>query len=156
MENEWSKYAEKGIGTVVVHENLTSVKLFEVLFNISVSYTKTLTRKSSLDMYVEMGIEFAVEEKNMKWTKFVEKRIEPANAHGTLKCLVGSGPSPLWAPAPSSRAPALWSRRGPGTAVKILQLAGASRRDFLQRKKIAGEPISGGKVEMEEEDVGEE
>ncbi|KAF3173013.1 hypothetical protein TWF788_009280 [Orbilia oligospora] len=129
MENEWSKYAEKGIGTVVVHENLTSVKLFEVLFNISVSYTKTLTRKSSLDMHVEMGIEFAVEEKNMKGRYAVE----------------------IWYGDGDYRV-----EMNLKEAAKLLQLAGASRRDFLQRKKIAGEPISGGKVEMEEEDVGEE
>ncbi|EGX48992.1 hypothetical protein AOL_s00079g213 [Orbilia oligospora ATCC 24927] len=83
--SKWSKFAEKGFGTVVVHGDLTSVKLFEVLLDISVSCTKTPTRKYPLETHVEMGSEFAVEEKCMKWTKFAEKGVEPANAHGDVR-----------------------------------------------------------------------
>ncbi|KAF3315057.1 hypothetical protein TWF173_004269 [Orbilia oligospora] len=35
------------------------------------------------------------------------------------------------------------------------QLAGASRKDFLKRKKIAGESISEEKVEEDEDNAGE-
>ncbi|KAF3284806.1 hypothetical protein TWF970_011088 [Orbilia oligospora] len=128
--SKWSKFAEKGFGTVVVHGDLTSVKLFEVLFDISVSCTKTPTRKYPLETHVEMGSEFAVEEKCMKWTKFADKGVEPANAHGTFKCLI--------------------------VVAEKHQLAGASRKDFLKRKKIAGESISEEKVEEDEDNAGEE
>ncbi|KAF3161974.1 hypothetical protein TWF225_004965 [Orbilia oligospora] len=126
---KWNKYAEKGVGIVVVHGDLTSVILFEALFDISVSYTKTPRRKYPLETHVEMGSEFAVEEKCMKWTKFAEKGVEPANAYGTFKFLVGSGP--LFKEHRSEMRWNVYAEKGVGTVVVHKGLASVALFEAL-------------------------
>ncbi|EGX48993.1 hypothetical protein AOL_s00079g214 [Orbilia oligospora ATCC 24927] len=198
-EMKWSKFAEKGFGTVVVHGDLTSVKLFEVLFDISVSCTKTPTRKTPLETSVDikkfqetMGDEFVVQEKYVflvmrLW--IVVQQLQPAlefqlfgriegcmtNKHATdLKyrehkmVLTNNEVTIKWfqyhTEDQGRYAVEVWYGDGDyqvemnlKEAAKMLQLAGASRKDFLKRKKIAGEPISEGKIEIDDEgNVGEE
>ncbi|KAF3284807.1 hypothetical protein TWF970_011089 [Orbilia oligospora] len=154
---KWSKFAEKGFGTVVVHGDLTSVKLFEVLFDISVSCTKTPTRKTPLETSVDikkfqetMGDEFVVQEKEHKMVltnnevtiKWFQYHTEDQGRYA-VEVWYGDGDYQV--------------EMNLKEAAKMLQLAGASRKDFLKRKKIAGEPISEGKIEIDDEgNVGEE
>ncbi|KAF3134546.1 hypothetical protein TWF569_010125 [Orbilia oligospora] len=117
-------------------ENENTLKSYAQICNGTSMRRKGLaSRKHPLETHVEMGSEFAVEEKCMKWTKFAEKGVEPANAHGTFKCLVGSGP--LFKEHRSEMRWNVYAEKGVGTVVVHKDLASVAIFEALFNSSVS-------------------